>query len=95
MMNKCIISYLFTCTVNSTVFLLAEFLAWLQIIEDEVVFVSGPPFSEKMNGIIESIKYQFTGDSAVQGQKDEDTKDEDDCLDKNCDVLRLFKIDLR
>lgn len=47
-------------------FVIAEFLGWLEVIRQEIVFIVGEG-TANLNMIIDAIKFQFTGDTPCQG----------------------------
>lgn len=48
-------------------FVIAEFLGWLEIIRQEIVFITGAEESVALNSLIDAIKFQFTGETEWQG----------------------------
>lgn len=49
--------------IFNTVYVFAEFFAWLEVIRQEIVFVTGAnPEGSDLNSLFSIIKFQFTGD---------------------------------
>ncbi|GLC34117.1 hypothetical protein PLESTB_000839200 [Pleodorina starrii] len=76
----------------NTAFVIAEFLGWLEVIRQEIVFIVGRGNqTPKLNLIIDAIKFQFTGDKDVQGN----SKSDKNAFEGNWEVLQLFAGELR
>ncbi|MEW5305506.1 MAG: hypothetical protein WDW36_008040 [Sanguina aurantia] len=48
-------------------FVIAEFLGWLEVIREEIVFITGAEESISLNALMDAIKFQFTGQTEWQG----------------------------
>ncbi len=45
-----------------------QFLGWLEVIRQELVFITGDADSVALASLIEGIKFQLTGETPVQGE---------------------------
>ncbi|PNW70533.1 hypothetical protein CHLRE_17g723950v5 [Chlamydomonas reinhardtii] len=70
-------------------FVIAEFLGWLEVIRQEIVFIVGEG-TANLNMIIDAIKFQFTGDTPCQGKSNEPKE-----ADEHWQVLQLYAGELR
>eukprot|EP00983_Pelagomonas_calceolata_P086282 1156725-Pelagomonas_calceolata.AAC.2 len=48
-------------------FVFAEFLGWLEVIRQEMVFVTGDDDTPLLASLIDGIKFQLTGETPIQG----------------------------
>jgi hypothetical protein len=53
--------------MHAVSFVFAEFLGWLEIIRQELVFVTGEEDLPLLGSLLEGIKFQLTGETPVQG----------------------------
>ncbi|KAG2449758.1 hypothetical protein HYH02_005283 [Chlamydomonas schloesseri] len=72
-------------------FVIAEFLGWLEVIRHEIVFiVGGGDNTQNLNMIIDSLKFQFTGETPCQGKSSSPEE-----ADEHWQVLQLYAGELR
>lgn len=50
-------------------FVFAEFLGWLEVIRQELVFVTGDDDTPLLGSLIDGIKFQLTGETPIQGER--------------------------
>lgn len=89
--------------ISSTIYFFAEFLGWLEVIRSKVVFVTGSEYAESLNSLLDSLRYQLTGETEVQGcprpKKGETTpevpKSNTDTVDVNYKIMQLYIVDIR
>lgn len=81
--------------INSTIYFFAEFLGWLEVIRRQVVFVTGSEYAESLNSLLDSIRYQLTGETDVQGCSKADLVENDDTYDKHSKIMQLYIVDIR
>ena len=77
--------------ISSTIYFFAEFLGWLEVIRSKVVFVTGSEYAESLNSLLDSIRYQLTGETAVQGvpPKSENLEKNSAAHDVNHKILQV------
>jgi hypothetical protein len=66
--------------MHAVSFVFAEFLGWLEIIRQELVFVTGEEDLPLLGSLLEGIKFQLTGETPVQGE-----------LSHHCRVLLMLR----
>jgi hypothetical protein len=71
--------------INSTIYFFAEFLGWMEVIRSKIVFITGSAYAESLNALFDVIRFQFTGETLIQGNGEE----------VNSDILQLFIVDIR
>ena len=47
--------------------MIAEFFGWMELLRQKIVFVTGTEIAEPLNALFDSIRFQFTGETALQG----------------------------
>jgi len=78
-------------------FVVAEFLGWLEVIRQEIVFIAGgAEDSAVLSGLVDAIKFAFTGETPVQGvpprgQAGEPAYD----LPQHANIMQLYAGELR
>ncbi|KXZ51931.1 hypothetical protein GPECTOR_11g57 [Gonium pectorale] len=73
-------------------FVISEFLGWLEVIRQEIVFiVGGGNRTSDLNLILDAIKFQFTGETPVQGNGSPHSLD----TDVHWQTLQLYAGELR
>jgi len=75
-------------------FVIAEFMGWLEVIRQEIVFISGQEDSVLLSSLIDAIKFQFTGETPVQGVPPKGCEADPE-YDKNSTLLQLYAGELR
>ncbi|GIL46402.1 hypothetical protein Vafri_3400 [Volvox africanus] len=73
-------------------YVISEFLGWLEVIRQEIVFIVGEGNqTSNLNLIIDAIKFQFTGETPVQGNG----RPGDVATETNWQMLQLYAGELR
>mmetsp|Transcript_16300 Transcript_16300/g.35237 ORF Transcript_16300/g.35237 Transcript_16300/m.35237 type:complete len:633 (-) Transcript_16300:843-2741(-) len=80
--------------IESTTYFFAEFLSWLEVIRHQIVFVTGSEYAEALNSLLDSIRFQLTGETPFQGCKPNVTAN-DDTFDMHSDIMQLYIVDIR
>ncbi|KAG1660686.1 hypothetical protein FOA52_015897 [Chlamydomonas sp. UWO 241] len=82
--------------IHSTAYIFAEFMAWMQVIRAKIVFVTGSHDAEVLNSLLEAIRFQFTGESPIQGSPmgPPITKN-DTTSDVHHHIMQLYIVDIR
>jgi hypothetical protein len=75
-------------------FVISEFLGWLEVIRQEIVFITGDGDAMLLSSMVDAIKFQFTGESPVQGVAPKG-KDESPEYDPEATILQLYAGELR
>lgn len=76
-------------------YVIAEFLGWLEVIRQEIVFITGVKAND-LSLIIDALKFQFTGESEVQGAYPRDRPPPGlPHVDEHGGVLQLYAGELR
>ncbi|KAG1666019.1 hypothetical protein FOA52_010929 [Chlamydomonas sp. UWO 241] len=81
--------------IDSTAYFFAEFLAWLEIIRSQVVFVTGSVDAEAVNSLLDAIRFQFTGETPVQGCGNVTNGRNNESFDANAYIMQLYIVDIR
>ncbi|GLI71032.1 hypothetical protein VaNZ11_016149 [Volvox africanus] len=79
--------------LHSTLYLFGAFLGWLEVVRQEIVFVTGPR-AEILNEVIDAIKFQFTGETPVQGVPCT-AEGLEYSLESPWHILQLYHVELR
>ncbi|KAK9805212.1 hypothetical protein WJX72_006808 [[Myrmecia] bisecta] len=74
----------------NTAYVIAEFFAWLEVIRQEVTFITGDSNAEDLNNLFDAIKFQFTGQTPVQGMGGADSEERAELLQMYAGELRAI-----
>mmetsp|Transcript_20601 Transcript_20601/g.45124 ORF Transcript_20601/g.45124 Transcript_20601/m.45124 type:complete len:506 (+) Transcript_20601:201-1718(+) len=75
-------------------FVFAEFLGWLEVIRQELVFITGDEDSPMLASLIEGIKFQLTGETPVQGTPPRG-KEDDPEYEQQSKIFQLYAGEMR